>query len=662
MRITPQPLSKGVVIMRISFLALGLGVIVMAVVLACQSADQSNYAYGGSNSPAHANSCAPACDSSRSHECVLIETDDPSALTELPEDFTIPIPEEAPECVECPRAEDEVNEDVAKSPNPNSGPSSAFGGGAAGGGSVVRRARGAGSKSANHDESDNQDPACEPIAVARDAAKRMSGATEGELWAKPVLREGEIAQQPAIFPLRHTDVKASIAGYVASTVVTQTYENPFETPIEAVYIFPLPETAAVNYFRMTVGTRTIIGIIRRRAEAKEIYERAKAAGYTTSLLEQERPNIFTQSVANIAPKEQVKVEITYFNRLKYLNGQYEYVFPMVVGPRYLANTSDAERIDPPVVPENTRSGHNISLSVDVDAGSEIGAIDTPAHHTNVTRGSASKATVTLASHEEIANRDFVLRYRLAGKGVQTGLLAHANAERGGFVSLMFTPPETPDASEIAPREMTFLLDISGSMHGTPLDMSKQIVKQAIQKMRPNDCFNIFFFAGGNGQLWETPQPNTSQNRQQALTALESLQAGGGTEMLAGLARLFASKRAPERSRMVLFLTDGYVGDEDRILTLVKQQCADSRFFAFGVGSSVNRYLIEGIGRHGRGHAAVVLPREGSASELAVRDFYSHIDAPVLTDISVDWGNLDVSEQYPAMLPDVFAGHPIQLIA
>jgi Ca-activated chloride channel family protein len=505
---------------------------------------------------------------------------------------------------------------------------------------------------------DDQDGTPDPLTTE---LNKIYDAKQGELWAKPVLHEDRTLSRATAFPLKHTNVASELTGYVSTTRVTQKYGNDFDQAIEAVYVFPLPTDSAVNGFRMVIGERVIMGLVRRRAEAREIYESAKRQGYTASLLEQERPNIFTQSIANIAPKAEVSVEIAYVNRLKRNRGTYEYSFPMVVGPRYGGHTPDIAKITPPVVPAGMRNGHDISLSVSIDAGLPARNVICPSHDVILSQGSDGRSTVTLSPKDNVPNRDFVLRYEVTGSEYQTGVVTHA-ADGRGFISMMFTPPTNPNDVDVSPREITFVLDISGSMSGTPMDLSKRLVNRALDKMRFNDQFNIFFFAGGNGQLWESPRPNNAENVTAAKDYLSRLQAGGGTEMLAGLRRLFNSPKPANALRMVVFLTDGYVGNEEQIISAVKQNSEGSRFYIFGVGSSVNHHLVEGIGKHGRGHAVTLLPRENDAAEKAADEFFSHIDAPVLTDISVDWGNLPVKEAYPARIPDVFAGHPVNLVA
>ncbi len=284
-------------------------------------------------------------------------------------------------------------------------------------------------------------------------------------------------------PLKHTDVKAEISGFISRVVVTQHFENPFQEKIEAVYTFPLPQNAAVDDMTMIVGERTVKGKILPREEAQAVYEAAKTSGQVASLLDQERPNIFTQSVANILPGEQVKITISYVETLTYVNGAYEFVFPMVVGPRYVPGAPkpesqgngfapdtkqvpDASRITPKSPPEGVRSGHDISLEVALDAGLIIDNIDSKTHPTDVQRPDAHSARLRLKDNETIPNKDFVLRYDVAGQAIQDALLTH-RSDKGGFFTFILQPPERVTAEDVTPKELVFVLDTSGSMQGFP---------------------------------------------------------------------------------------------------------------------------------------------------------------------------------------------------
>ncbi|NMC68452.1 MAG: VWA domain-containing protein, partial [Myxococcales bacterium] len=505
--------------------------------------------------------------------------------------------------------------------------------------------------------------------------------TQGALRAKN--REGEEVGE---FPLEHTEVAAEVTGYIGRTVVEQTYGNPFAEPIEAVYVFPLPGMAAVNDFVMEVGARRIVGLIRPRAEAERIYAEARARGQTASLLTQERPNIFTQSVANIEPGGKVMIRITYYERLSYQRGTYEYVFPMVVGPRYIPGGTagpaagakqappggggtagptdrvpDADRITPPVLRPGERSGHDIGLTLAIDAGLPIAALQAVTHCVEVEEHGAARRVLRLSPADAIPNRDFVVRWKVDGTETQFGVLAHRGAQ-GGFLTLMMQPPLAPADAQVTPREITFLIDVSGSQSGLPLGLSKEIVRRTLDALRPADTFNIYFFASGNGQLWERPRPNTPANVEKARAFLDELCGGGGTEMLEGVRRALRGEHDPRFLQMYVFLTDGYIGNEEEILRVVKEERGEARFFAFGTGSSVNRYLIDGIGEFGGGASHVVLPRDEDQTGRAVQRLFEMIDSPVLVDVRIDWNGLPVEDVYPSRLPDLFAGQTINVVA
>ncbi|GMV94111.1 MAG: hypothetical protein AMXMBFR82_38890 [Candidatus Hydrogenedentota bacterium] len=493
-------------------------------------------------------------------------------------------------------------------------------------------------------------------------------------------------------PLEHTDVEVEIAGFIARVTLTQRFANPYPDPIEAVYTFPMSEKSAVDTMLMKVGERVIKGIIKERSEAERIYREARDAGKTASLLDQERPNIFTQSVANIMPGDVIEITILYVEYLKYEDGEYEFSFPMVVGPRYIPNggpvplpepipleeplpdrpnvrpgpipyngryVPDADRITPPVTPKGTRAGHDISLSVDLNAGFAIRDIQSVLHEVDVESVSEDHAVIRLQNRNEIPNRDFVLKYKVAGEGIEDAILTHTDA-RGGFVSLVLQPPARLAPEAITPKEMIFVIDVSGSMRGFPLEKAKSAMRQCIEGMNPHDTFNLVTFAGGLGYCFDRAVPNTNQNRAKALEYLANLEGGGGTEMMQAIHAALGNQNDPERLRVVCFMTDGFIGNDMAILDAIRRNVNQARVFAFGIGSSVNRFLIEGMGREGRG-ASEVITLESDGDEAAQR-FHERIQSPVLTDISVEFDGLPVTDLYPApnAIPDLFASQPIVL--
>lgn len=486
------------------------------------------------------------------------------------------------------------------------------------------------------------------------------------------------------FPLKHTKVEAYVGGYLARTVVTQHYTNPYKQVIEAVYVFPLGSMAAVHDFVMQVGDRKIVGIVRPREEAERIYREARARGQTASLLTQERPNIFTQNVANIEPGGSVDITITTFERLPYEQGTYEYVFPMVVGPRYIPGSPkkaappqtttggggwsppttavpDAHKITPPVLKPGERSGHDIDVTVHLDAGLPLKSVECVTHKVSIRKLSRTQRLVRLSPADTIPNRDFVLRWTVDASKMRFGVLAYRK-KKDGYFTLMVQPPLKPSDSQVSPREITFVLDVSGSMSGLPIETSKSLVRKVLDSMRPGDLFNVFTFASGNSQLWESPRPYTPANVIAAKKFLNDLRGAGGTEMMAGLGRAVTAKHDPKYLQMYVFCTDGFVGNDQEILSFIKQARGNARFFAFGIGNSVNRYLIEGIGREGEGKSMVVMPRDSGSADRAAAAFYRCIDSPVLVAPSIDWNGLPVKDVYPAHPGDLFAGGTLDVVA
>src|SRR6266853_1086994 len=503
----------------------------------------------------------------------------------------------------------------------------------------------------------------------------QSGATQGALQA--VDPNGK---PKALCPLKHTDVKAEISGFLSRVVVTQEFENPFKEKIEAVYTFPLPQKAAVDDMTMIVGDRTVRGKILRREEAQAVYEAAKSNGQTASLLDQERPNIFTQSVANILPGEQIKITISYVETLRYEDGAYEFVFPMVVGPRYIPgpatgapvnaqvnakgngfapNTDrvpDGSRITPQPVPEGMRVGHDISLDVTLDAGVPIDALSTKTHEVNVERPDDHRARVTLKDQAAIPNKDFILRYDVAGKKIEDALLVH-NSDKGGYFTLILQPPLRVTAEDVMPKELVFVLDTSGSMSGFPIEKAKETMKLALDNLYPSDTFNLITFSGDEHILFPAPVPATKENLAKAQAFLESRQGGGGTEMMKAIKASMDPSDRQDHVRVVCFMTDGYVGNDMEIIGEV-QKHPNARVFAFGIGGSVNRFLLDGMAKYGRGEVEyVALNDDGSA---AARRFHERVRNPLLTDISVDWNGLPVADVYPKTIPDLFGAKPVIL--
>jgi Ca-activated chloride channel family protein len=481
----------------------------------------------------------------------------------------------------------------------------------------------------------------------------------------------KVEEKEIPMPLKHTDVRASVSGYLGTVQVTQQFLNPYSTKIEAVYVFPLPHNAAINEFIMTIGERRIRGIIRERQEAEQLYQEARRQGYVAALLTEERPNVFTQSVANIEPGKEIDVDIKYFQTLDYTDGWYEFVFPMVVGPRFNSPGSTSgigavasgqtgasgQTTEVHYLRPGERTAHDISLNVDVDAGLPIEQFECKTHQITSEAVSPERLTISLHPGDRLPNRDFVLRYRVAGDRVKSAFLAQRDAS-GGFFTLMLFPPQELDSLKRQPVELVFVLDCSGSMSGRPIEQAKAAVQRGLRLLRPGDSFQLVTFSMTASQLGPEPLAATPENVQQALDYVRSLHGEGGTMMLEGIKAALAFPHDPERLRFVCFLTDGYVGNEAEILAEVHRRLGSARIFSFGIGSAVNRYLLDHLARAGHGAVAYLGPNDSAAQIM--EDFFARISHPAMTDLQVDWGGLNVTEVFPRVLPDLFVGRPVIL--
>ncbi len=475
------------------------------------------------------------------------------------------------------------------------------------------------------------------------------------------------------FPLKHTEVHAEITGLVAQVRVRQVFQNPYDRAIEAIYIFPLPRMAAVDEMEIQVEDRTIRGVIKKREEARATYDEARRSGRTAALLDQERPNLFTQSVANILPGEEITVSIRYFDRLPYESGYYEFTFPMVVAPRFVPGAAinpaasdsvsvtpdvrDAPRINPPVLEPGQRPGHDISLDVRLRAGTQLQEIGSATHAVGIERPTPDSARVALRQEDSIPNKDFVLRYRSEGATPQLVLLPHRTDKQGQFL-ILIQPEANPAAAHITPKEMIFVVDCSGSMSGLPIEMVKEAMRYALENLHPLDNFQIIRFSDEVEVFAPEPVPATPAYLVQALDYVEGLSGDGGTILLDGVKAALSTPEDPQRLRILSFMTDGHIGNEEQILAYLRENLGGTRLFSFGVGSSPNRYLLDKMAEFGRGGVDYLL-LNGDTTKT-IHDFYEKIRSPYLTDLELDWGNLAVSEIFPPRIPDLFLGQPVVL--
>jgi Ca-activated chloride channel family protein len=472
------------------------------------------------------------------------------------------------------------------------------------------------------------------------------------------------AKGKALLPLREMTADVRIAGVIAHATVTQVFGNDGTVPIEAVYVFPASTRAAVHAMRMRIGERTVEARIDEREKAKKKYEQAKSQGKAASLLEQQRPNAFTMRVANIMPGAEIEVELEYSELLVPEDGTYELVFPTVVGPRYPGgvDTKKDGWIVNPYLPQGKKEPYRFDIVVDVEAPIPIQKIASPSHSVKVKNITDSRAHVGLVGTGG-GTRDFVLRYRLADKSIESGVMLFEDENGGGHFVVMMEPPAKPKASQVSPREYIFVLDVSGSMHGFPLETARTLMKKLLGDLGPGDYFNVVLFAGSSATLGKRSIEATKANVKGVVERIDDLEGGGGTELMEALETAYAIPDCDEEglSRTVVVITDGYVGVEAQAFKFVRENLGDANLFAFGIGSSVNRALIEGLSRAGMGEPFVVLDPPSAKGEAS--RFRSYIGSPVLTDIRASFEGLGVIDvlPHPDKIPDLMARRPVVLI-
>ena len=485
------------------------------------------------------------------------------------------------------------------------------------------------------------------------AAFKEQGADAGSLQALD--KDGKPSGH---CPLKHTSVKAEISGFLSRVTVTQEFTNPFADKIEAVYTFPLPQAAAVDDMTMLIGERTVKGKIMRREEAQAAYTAAKEMGQVASLLDQERPNIFTQAVANIMPGQDVRITISYVETLKYEEGAYEWSFPMVVRERYISANEQkfgSSRVNPPPA-HGQRAGHDVSLEIQLNAGVPIQSLTSETHETEVERTGDNTAVVRLKDRAAIPNKDFMLKYQVSGNAINDAVLAH-RADRGGFFTLILQPPQKVTAEDVMPKELVFVLDTSGSMYGFPFEKAKETLLLALDNLYPHDTFNLITFAGETRILFPDPVPATPENVRKAKKLLGSVNSSGGTEMMTAIKAALDPSDSQQHVRIVCFMTDGAVGSDMEILAEV-QKHPNARVFSMGFSGSPNRFLLDKMAEYGRGEVDYVTEK-GDTSAIA-RRFNERVRNPLLTDLAVDWSGLPITDVYPKQIPDLFSAKPVIL--
>lgn len=494
----------------------------------------------------------------------------------------------------------------------------------------------------------------------------------GEVLARPQETSDDRTLSPYFFvksddplldrlPLKATSASVRISGVIADVLVTQIYKNEGKKPIEAVYVFPASTRAAVYGMKMTIGKRVVEAKIKKRDEARRDYEKARDQGKTASLLEQHRPNVFQMNVANIMPGDEIRVEMRYTELIVPTDRVYEFIYPAVVGPRYSnqgAGTAPASErwVQNPYLYEGQAPNYAFDVATEISAGIPIRDLACPSHKVRAVYGSPSTVKVSLdPSETNSGNRDYILRYRLDGDRIQSGLLLFEGKEENFFL-LMMQPPHRITRADLPAREYIFIVDVSGSMRGFPLEISKKLMADLIGNLRATDRFNVLLFSGGSSVMAEESLSATPENIARAIQLIDRQRGGGGTELLPALKRALSLKKTEGTSRTVVIVTDGYVTVEEEAFDLIRSSLGQANLFAFGIGTSVNRHLIEGMARVGMGEPFIITkPAEAQAS---AEKFRSMIQSPVLTQVTVDFKGFSAYDVEPVAVPDVLAERPV----
>jgi len=476
-------------------------------------------------------------------------------------------------------------------------------------------------------------------------------------------------------PLEHTDVVAHVSGPLASVSVAQRFGNSFLEPVELAYLFPLPHGAAIVDYELRIGQRVISAEIKELEEARRTYSTARDQGQRAGLLEQRRPNLFSIELANVQPGETILATIRYQERLRYDDGCYSFVLPMGITPKYHQDRTEAAKVDAPVAAAGDAIG-TVDIGITVDGGGPADDPQSPSHEVEITRMDERRFGVRLLGHV-IPNKDFVLRYRVADTAVRAAAWTSISpsvispsvdnivrrcypTNEGAIVLITALPPRLTDEFEPSPREFIFVIDRSGSMSGAPLLQARNALRSCLRSMGPQDTFNIQAFDNHIEWFSQSANPVVQTAVEQADRWLEHIDARGGTDILGAIDSALRFSSDPERQRYIVFLTDGAVSADDEALRRIQRQIGRARLFTFGVGPSVNRSLLVRMAEFGHGTAEFLQLNEDI--EDAIIRFQDRVAYPVLQDLKLDWEGVAAWDVYPARLPDLYIGQPLELVA
>ena len=475
--------------------------------------------------------------------------------------------------------------------------------------------------------------------------------------------------------LLSTDIKIAVAGSSSRTIVSQRFINTGETWAEGVYVFPIGENAAVDTLKLRIGDRFIEGIIKEKQEAKVIYEEAKAEGKKTSLIEQQKPNLFTNKIANIGPGEVVVVQIEFQSKLLPKDGSWELRVPLVSAPRFdidaieekiefgnsgfsnqSMNTDYNENIDVKILEEKDLF-NPVEISIDLNTGFELNSLKSSFHKVDIDKLSNGHHRISLL--EPISSdRDFVLRWTAVDKDTQTSLFKETQAGQDHLL-LTLNPPLTNKNKHSPDREIIFIQDISGSMGGQPIRQSKIGLEMAIKRLKPQDKFNIVLFNDRFSSYSRTPVKATAKERDKAIRYVRRLQADGGTEMYPALKFSLMNFRSDKSVlKQLIFLTDGAVTEESRLFSLINRELKTARLFTIGIGSAPNSFFMTRAAEIGRGSHIHI----GDMDEISNRmsELFSKIENPAVTDLKLVLPKGFRAEVYPNPLPDLYVGDPLSI--
>ncbi|AXS85278.1 marine proteobacterial sortase target protein [Marinobacter sp. Arc7-DN-1] len=492
-------------------------------------------------------------------------------------------------------------------------------------------------------------------------------------------------QEPALVLGSEFDIRVS--GLIADTRLVRSFRNTSDQWREGVFVFPLPEKASVYGLTMKVGERTIEGKVQPKEMARRTYEKAKQAGQHAANVEQQRPNLFTARVANIPPGETVSVELNYQQPVGYQAGVFELSLPTTLTPRYMPGTpirastdqwqggwalpttevADADAISPFTVKPADVAGdsHRASIELLIDAGLPLEEVSSPSHQLTTSQASQDGLAVTVRPAEGsiLMDRDFVVRWRPRAGREPSAAVFHQSWQGEDYLLAMLVPGQI--GKRVLPRELVFVIDTSGSMAGESIRQARSALQAGLQTLTPRDRFNVIRFNSQTHALFMQPEVATGNNLARARQYVARLRADGGTEMAPALSLALQDREGREeespRVRQVIFITDGAVGDEAGLFRQIRQQLGDQRLFTVGIGSAPNRHFMREAARWGRGTYTAI----HSASDLSgpLQALFSAMEAPVLTDIQVQWPGQEAGvESFPRRAGDLFQGEPLIHVA